>query len=86
MHSYTFFVTIEREINSKYLILMYLQQQNTLYPQKVADFAKRMSCVTQIYAMLTPPTKKKKDLPFIIGCEPIRSFKKLFSQNLPPLG
>ena len=27
-----------------------------------------------------------KDLPSIIGCEPIRGFKKLFSQNLPLLG
>ena len=27
-----------------------------------------------------------KDLPFIIGCEPINSFKRLFSQNMPPLG
>ena len=27
-----------------------------------------------------------KNLPSIIDCEPIRSFKKLFWQNLPPLG
>ena len=30
--------------------------------------------------------KRVKDLPSIIGCEPIRRFKKLFSQNLLPLG
>ena len=38
--------------------------------------------------MLTLPTSKLiKDFPsIIIGCELIISFKKLFAQNLPPLG
>ena len=37
------------------------------------------------YLNCYPRQLKIKDLPSIIGCEPIRSFKKLFSQNLPPL-
>ena len=35
--------------------------------------------------MLTRPLQIK-DLPSIIGCEAIRSFKKLFSQNISLLG
>ena len=57
-------------------------------PPKVADFAIRMSCVIKLYAMLTPvtPISQIKDLPFIIGCEPMRNVKKLFKQNLTTFG
>ena len=33
-----------------------------------------------------PHLPQFRDFPSIIGCEPFRSFKKLYSQNLPPLG
>ena len=56
------------------------------FTPKVADYAKTISCVIQIYAMLIPLHTYFKDLPSILGCEPITSFKKLPSQNLPPLG
>ena len=39
------------------------------------------------FSQCYPPCQPQfKDLPSNIGCEPIRSYKKLFSQNLPPLG
>ena len=34
---------------------------------------------------VNPAYHKLKTSPSIIGCEPMRSFKKVFSQNLPPL-
>ena len=56
------------------------------FTPKVADYAKTISCVIQIYAMLIPLHTYFKDLPSILGCESITRFKKLPSQNLPPLG
>ena len=49
---------------------------NTLYPPKVADFAKIISYVIYIYTMLIGPLPNK-DLSSIKGCEPIIKFKKL---------
>ena len=55
-------------------------------PPKMADFAKRISGVIYRFMVCYLRLPQIKDLPSIIGCEPIRSFKKLYPQNLPPLG
>ena len=49
-------------------------QNNTLYPQRWQILLKKIIVLSRINAMLTRLPQIKK-LPFIIGCEPIRSLK-----------
>ena len=64
---------------------MYHQQQNTLYHQRWQILRRELFALSW-FILCWPRLLPIKDLPSIVGCEPIRSFKKLFSQNMAPLG
>ena len=72
------FIIIQFYVSYKFPSV-YHRQQNTLYLQSWqilrSEFIASSTRLPQI-----------KDLPSIIGCEPIRNFKKLFLQMLAPLG
>ena len=55
-------------------------------PPKSGRFCEKNSLCYLDLCYVNPRQPQIKDLPSIIDCEPIRSFKKEFSQNLTPLG
>ena len=72
---------------------MYHLQQNTLYPLKGSRFCEENFLRYLFLCYINPAYHKLKIFRLLLavnkvslGCEPIRIFKKLFLQNLLPLG
>ena len=59
---------------------MYHRQQNTRYPQRWQILLREFLTLSR-FMICYPRLLQIKDLLSIIGCEPIRSFEKLFSQS-----
>ena len=55
-------------------------------PPTVADFIEENFLRYLDLFYVNPRLPQIEDLPSIIGCQPIKSFNKLSSQNLPPWG
>ena len=60
---------------------MYLRQQNNLYPQR-GQILRRQFLALSRFMLCKPGLLQIEDFTSIKGCEPIKSFKKLFSLNL----